>query len=194
MPRAIRSTPLALLLATTCACAPVSDTVGVNVAEGQGAVAKGTGLATLHDDGDRLSAVNPVGQSYAALGEQGMYTLQQSAFGAAAIGARGAFASDPKNTSFGLLEMELIPAETPLVIDGQVVGAQTTALPSRITVRDFNADLATVIAAQVGLAERELERLKAMEATERDVFLQEVKSRGDLYTSIIEALARAAGL
>ncbi len=191
--RTTLAAPIVLAL-SAAACTPVQDTVALNLAEGAAAASRSTNQATLHDDGQALSAVNPNGQSYAALGEDGMYTLQQAPFGAAAIGARGAFASDPKNTSFGRLEMEFVTAQTPVFQAGAVVGAAPTALPARVTVTDFNADLATVLTAQLGLAQAELEKLRAMEETERAIYLQEIKSRGELYASLLEALAHAAGL
>jgi hypothetical protein len=189
----LAATPLLVALIAT-GCTPVQDTVGLNVARGDAAASRSTNQSTLLDDGSALSAVNPNGQSYASLGEDGMYTLQQSPFGAAAIGARGAFASDPKNTSFGRLEMEFTAAEAPVLRGGEVVATAPTAVPARVVVTDFNADLSAVIAAQVGLAAAELEKLRAMEETERSVYLEEIRQRGALYASIVEALARAAGL
>ncbi len=190
----MRTILVIVALVALAACTPVRDTVALNVAQRDAAAARSTNQSPLHDDGEALSAVNPNGQSYASLGEDGMYTLQQSPFGAAAIGARGAFASDPKNTSFGRLEMEFTCAQTPVFSGPAVVGSRPTAIPARVTVTDFNADLASVIAAQVGLAQAEFEKLKAMEQTERDVYLQEIQSRGALYAAIVDALARAAGL
>jgi hypothetical protein len=170
------------LLIFLASCTPVEKIVSNNISQEDLATAQSSNHATLLDTNGALSATNPNSQSYASLNSGGVYTLQSSQFGSAAIGSQGAFVADPKNTAFEQLTMRFKVFEN------------GTSIPEEVTVIGFNSNISEVISAQVALAQVEFQKIKEMEQTEREVYIQEIKSKQELYSDILQALIAAAGL
>jgi DNA integrity scanning protein DisA with diadenylate cyclase activity len=68
------------------------------------------------------------------------------------------------------------------------------ALLEYAKITGYNNQTAAVLDSYAELLDRDLERLKAMEETERVIYIQEIKSREAVYGKMLESAAQVAGL
>lgn len=183
------------------ACTPVARTVTLNESDINAATASSSTQATLRDDGTVLTTTGQGDINYAALNSNGTYTKQSTPIGSASIGPAGIFASDPKTTAADEIRVEYTTVQIPTVFydeNGDPYTREgvftTTAVPSLVLIRGFNTDASPALRELVALAEADLAKLQAMEESERLIFLEEIKQRGDLYRSVFRDAANALGL
>lgn len=172
-------------------CTPVQSTVSLPSSTQAEASARSLNHATLRDDGSTITATNPNGNNYAALNAGGSYSNQVTPIGSAAIGAAGVFVSDPKDTAAERVAIEFVTIDQPRIFfadDGSPYTmegiTETRAVPASVIVDGFNTDISGPLQALRQIAEVEAEKFASMEASERAVFLEEIRQRGDLYRQL----------
>jgi hypothetical protein len=191
---------------------PIESTVSSITAQEDLADIQSNVGATIRDDGNTLAAANDKGHSYSYLNTRGLTNLQQIPFDVSAIVGAGMMAGATANfetaefrfvhrqTTDGTPEPQTIEVEDEngemvlREVEAPPAPGQWVALLEYAKITGYNNQTAAVLDSYAELLDRDLERLKAMEETERVIYIQEIKSREAVYGKMLESAAQVAGL
>ena len=195
--------PLFLCLVLPSCATPVGDTVAKSVVTAERVERQSNVGAELRDDGEVFTAANDKGHSYAFLNKIGLTNYQQTPFdvsGLTGIGMlAGATASFESATftfkHYQITNGEMTPAPEGLrAEEPRPKAGEWIALLESAQITGYNNEIAGVLEKYGALLDRDLARLQAMEESEREIFIQEIKSREAIYGKFLETAAQFSGL